>query len=145
MTSATFSLASIASAESVPRDSSRLRRTVGSGGTMKTWTDSRIAARTWLAPWTSISSTTEWPASSRLRHLGAQGSIAITAIGGELEEVFALDPLVELLRSKEVIVAPVDLPGARLAGGRRDRELQVGHALKQLGDQGPLADPDWAR
>ena len=28
---------------------------------MKTWIDSRIAARTWRAPWTSISSTTEWP------------------------------------------------------------------------------------
>ena len=34
---------------------------------MKTWIDSRIAARTWRAPWTSISSTTEWPASIRLR------------------------------------------------------------------------------
>ena len=27
-------------------DSNRLRRAMGSGGTMKTWTDSRIAART---------------------------------------------------------------------------------------------------
>ncbi len=32
---------------------------------MKTWTDSRIAARTWRAPCTSISSTTEWPPASR--------------------------------------------------------------------------------
>ena len=32
---------------------------------MKTWTDSRIAARTCRAPWTSISSTTECPAASR--------------------------------------------------------------------------------
>ena len=32
---------------------------------MKTWTDSGIAARTWRAPWTSISSTTERPAASR--------------------------------------------------------------------------------
>ena len=32
---------------------------------MKTWTDSGIAARTWRAPCTSISSTTERPAASR--------------------------------------------------------------------------------
>src|SRR5262249_27932263 len=44
---ATSSRASIAWAGSVPRALRRSRRTVGSGGAMKTWTDSRIAARTW--------------------------------------------------------------------------------------------------
>ena len=32
---------------------------------MKIWTASGIAARTWRAPCTSISSTTEWPSASR--------------------------------------------------------------------------------
>ena len=54
---------------------------------MKTWTDSRIAARTCRAPWTSISSTTEWPAEAAL-DLGAQRPVAVAAVGGELEEVF---------------------------------------------------------
>ena len=56
---------SIASAESVPRPARRSRRTAGSGGAMKIWIESGFAARTCWAPWTSISSTTEWPASSR--------------------------------------------------------------------------------
>ena len=32
---------------------------------MKTSTASGIAARTWRAPWTSISRTTDWPAATR--------------------------------------------------------------------------------
>ena len=66
---------------------------------MKTWTDSRIAARTWRAPWTSISSTTEWPGVEAPLDLRAQGPVAVAAVGGELEEVFGLDPPIELLRA----------------------------------------------
>src|SRR2546421_2714666 len=52
---ATASLASIASVLSLPRARSRSRSAAGSGGAMKTCTDSGIAARTWRAPCTSIS------------------------------------------------------------------------------------------
>ena len=65
---------------------------------MKIWTDSGIAARTCRAPWTSISSTTEWPASSRRSTSRAQGPVAVAAVGGELEEVVGVDAPVELLR-----------------------------------------------
>ena len=51
--------------ESVPRALEPTPQGLGSGGAMKIWTESGFAARTWRAPWTSISSTTEWPASSR--------------------------------------------------------------------------------
>ena len=48
-----------------PGARSRSRSTAGSGGAMKIWIESGFAARTCWAPWTSISSTTECPASSR--------------------------------------------------------------------------------
>ena len=32
-----------------------------------------------------------------LANLGAQSAVAVAAVGGKLEEVFALDPLIEFL------------------------------------------------
>ena len=40
--------------------------------------------------------------------LAAQGAVAIAAVGGELEEVLLLDPLLELLGGEEVVVAAVE-------------------------------------
>jgi hypothetical protein len=57
-----------------------------------------------------------------------------------LEEIAAGEPLLELLEREEVIVAPVLLAGTRLAGGGRDREVEVGQPLAQSLDQRPLAD-----
>ena len=73
--------------------------------------------------------------------LAAQRPVAVAAVGGELEEVFFLDPLLEFLRGEEVVVAAVYLALARRAGGRRDRQLEVGNRLQQLPDQRSLADP----
>ena len=64
--------------------------------------------------------------------LPAQRAVAVAAVGGELEEVLLLDPLLELLRGEEVVVAAVYLSLARRPRRRRDRELEVGHALQQL-------------
>src|SRR5688500_1854597 len=52
--------------------------------------------------------------------LGAKRPVAVAAEGRELEEVAGLDAAVELVAREEVIVAPVLLPGARLAGRCRD-------------------------
>ena len=52
-------------ASSVPRPISRVRSAASDGGAMNTCTASGIAARTWRAPWTSISSTTGTPARTR--------------------------------------------------------------------------------
>ena len=56
---------SICSAVSVPRPTSRARSASADGGAMNTATASGIALRTWRAPWTSISSTTGTPRTSR--------------------------------------------------------------------------------
>src|SRR5207342_560989 len=64
----------------------------------------------------------------------------VAAVGGELEKVVLLAAAGELLRRKEVVVDSVLLPGARLPGGRRDRELEVGAAIEQPLDQRSLAD-----
>ena len=70
----------------------RSRRTAGSGGAMKIWTESGFAARTCWAPWTSISSTTEWPVVEPPLDLAAQRAVAVAAVGGELEEVVLARP-----------------------------------------------------
>jgi hypothetical protein len=57
-----------------------------------------------------------------------------------LQEVVTRQPLLELLDREEVVVAPVDLAGARLAGRGGDRQLVLRQALAQALDQRPLAD-----
>jgi hypothetical protein len=57
------------------------------------------------------------------------------------EEVPAREPLLELLEAEEVVVAPVFLALARLAGGGGDREVELREPLAQPLDQRPLADP----
>ena len=109
---------------------------------MKTSTASGIAARTWRAPWTSISSTTERTFREPPLDLGAKRPVAIAAVGGVLEEVVRVRPAVELGAVEEVVVARrLSSPSRGLARRRRDRELELGDALAQLADQRPLADP----
>ena len=59
---------------------------------MNTWTASGIAARTWRAPWTSISSTTGTPARDAALELGAQRPVAAAGVVGVLDEVARGDP-----------------------------------------------------
>ena len=54
---------------------------------MNTCTASGIAARTWRAPWTSISSTTGTPAAHAVLELGAQRAVAAPGVVGVLDEV----------------------------------------------------------
>ena len=51
--------------------------------------------------------------------LGAKRPVEVAAVGRELEEVALLDPLVELLRCEEVVLAPVLLALAGLAAWSR--------------------------
>ena len=92
---------------------------------MNTCTASGIAARTWRAPWTSISSTTGTPARRRAVELGAQRPVAAPGVVGVLDELARGDAPVELLAREEVVVDAVALAGARRARGRRDRQLQL--------------------
>ena len=50
-----------------------------------------------------------------------------------------LDHGVEALAVHEMVLAPVLLAGARLAGGGGDGELELRHALSQGADEGALA------
>ena len=108
---------------------------------MNTCTASGIAARTWRAPCTSISSTTDLPSREPPLDLRAQGPVAVAAVGGVLEELAVPGAAVELLAVEEVVVAAVPLAVARLPGGRRDRQLELRDPPQQLGDQRSLADP----
>ena len=112
---------------------------------MKTWTDSGIAARTWRAPCTSISRTTDAPVGEPPLDLGAQRPVAVAAVGGVLEEVTVPGPAIELLAVEEVVVAAVHLALARLARGRRDRQLELGHAPQQLARSASPCRPPTAR
>ena len=73
--------------------------------------------------------------------LGAQRSVAVAAVGGELEEVLGVDPLIELGAVEEVVVAAVLLALAGVPRGCRDRHLELRDAPQQLADQRPLPDP----
>ena len=64
---------------------------------MNTSTASGIAARTWRAPWTSISSTTDAPGREPPLDLGAQRAVAVAAVGGVLEELVRVGAAGELL------------------------------------------------
>src|SRR3954452_5789803 len=57
------------------------------------------------------------------------------------EELARLRPAVELVAVEKVVVAAIDLALARRARRRGQRQLEPGHALQQLADQGPLPDP----
>jgi hypothetical protein len=57
-----------------------------------------------------------------------------------LEEVAAREPLLELVPAQEVVVPPVLLARPRLAGGGRDRQVEVREPLAQSLDQRALAD-----
>jgi hypothetical protein len=59
-----------------------------------------------------------------------------------LEEVAGLESPPELLRLEEEVVAPVDLSGARLPGGGRGGELELGSA-RALGSAF-LPDTGWS-
>ena len=96
---------------------------------MNTCTDSGIAARTWRAPWTSISSTTDLPGCEAPLDLRAQRPVAVAAVGRVLQELAVAGPAVELLAVEEVVVAAVHLALAGLPGRGRDRQLQARHPL----------------
>jgi hypothetical protein len=57
-----------------------------------------------------------------------------------LEELAARQPALELLGGEEVVVAPVDLTGTRLARRRGDRQLVAREPLAEPLDQRALAD-----
>jgi hypothetical protein len=57
-----------------------------------------------------------------------------------LDEVAGGDVALELLGRHEVVVDVLRLAGARQPRRRRDRQLQLGHALAQRADQRALAD-----
>ena len=76
---------------------------------MNTCTASGIAARTWRAPCTSISSTTGTPARTRSLELGAQRAVAAPGVVGVLDELARGDAAVELLAREEVVVDAVAL------------------------------------
>src|SRR5436190_4854782 len=73
--------------------------------------------------------------------LGAQGPVAIAAVGRVLEELARMRAGIEVLTAQEVVVAAVHLTLARLPRGRRDRELEAWDPPQELGDQRPLAHP----
>ena len=108
---------------------------------MKIWTESGLAARTWVR---SLDLDLEDDRAALVEaavELRVQGPVVVAAVAGELEEVVGVAPLLELLLGEEVVVAAVLLSLARLPRRRRDRERQVGHAFEQLLDQRALADP----
>ena len=108
---------------------------------MNTCTASGIAARTWRAPCTSISSTTGTPRCDAILELGAQRAVAAPGVVGVLDEVALRHAAVEVLAAEEVVVDAVPLARPRVAGGGRDRQLELGLALHQPADQRALADP----
>ncbi len=73
--------------------------------------------------------------------LGAQGSVAVAAVGSVLEKVVFVGTARELLAAEEVVVDAVALALARSPGRRRGRELELGQALAQDANQRALADP----
>ena len=122
-------------------DRAASRSASSEGGAMNTCTASGIAARTWRAPWTSISSTTGHARADATLELGAQRPVAAPGVVGVLDELARRDQLVELLAAEEVVVDAVALARARRAGGGRHRQLELRHALAQAADQRALADP----
>src|ERR1700677_2740101 len=60
---------------------------------------------------------------------------------GPLQQLPICHHAVELFVSDKVVVAPVDLPGARLPRGGRDRLPDLGIAAAELGDDRALPDP----
>ena len=74
--------------------------------------------------------------------LGAQRAVALARdVGDVLEEVALVDAADELGVGEEPVLAPVLLALAAQAGGRRDRDLELGHALEQGLDERALAGP----
>jgi hypothetical protein len=57
--------------------------------------------------------------------LRAQSAVAVAGVDRVLDEVAAADPLLELLRREEVVVAAVDFPRAGRPGGGGDRQLEA--------------------
>ena len=83
---------------------------------MNTCTASGIAARTWRAPWTSISSTTGTPRCDAALELRAQRPVAAPGVVGVLDELARRDQLVETLAGEEVVVDAVALARAGARG-----------------------------
>src|SRR5262249_8524599 len=76
-----------------------------------------------------------------LLDLTAERPGVAAAVAGVLQEIARLEPLSELLRGEEVVVATVHLAGPRLPRRGRDRQLELRDPLEQQLDQRALPDP----
>jgi hypothetical protein len=57
-----------------------------------------------------------------------------------LHELTARNAAVEILLAEEVVIDPVDLARARVAGGRRNGQLEAGNPLQERLYERSLAD-----
>ena len=76
--------------------------------------------------------------------LRPQRAVAVAGVARVLDELAGGEPAVEVLFGEEVVGDPVLLAAAGRAGGRGDRERELGVALAQRSDEGALANPGGA-
>ena len=72
--------------------------------------------------------------------LAPQRPVAVARVHGVLQELAGLDAAVEVRLAEEVVVHPVDLARAGLAGGRGNGQLEAGNPLQEPLYERPLAD-----
>ena len=108
---------------------------------MNTWTASGIAARTWRAPCTSISSTTGTPARDPLARAPSAASRSCARRSRRARRTRRpATRRSNSSRGEEVVVDAVLLARAGSARRRRHRQLELRQALHQPADQRSLAD-----